>query len=108
MSVPSSIDAALKRLASALDHLEAAAERQALAHAARGDAEEEFAILRDDRSRLALELDGAIRKLRRLEQASDEAIRRIDRANAAILVALGDDPAEQDDEPADAEQARES
>jgi len=89
MSVPPAIDASLRRLTSALDHLEAAAERQTQAQAARGDAEEEFAILRDDRSRLAVELDGAMTKLRRLEQASDEAVKRIDRASEAIEAVLG-------------------
>lgn len=91
MSVPGPIEAALKRLASALDHLDAAAERSAGARAARADAAEEYAIMRDDRSRLALELDGALARLGRLERASDEAIRRIDRASEAIQVALGED-----------------
>jgi chromosome segregation ATPase len=94
MSVPPAIESALKRLASALDHLEAAAERQGEVRAARLDTSEEFAIMRDDRSRLAVEMDGALAHLKRLEQANDEALKRIDRASEAIRAALGDDDAE--------------
>ena len=43
-----------------VDQLEAAAERKGDARAAQSDVDEEFAILRDDRSRLAVELDGAL------------------------------------------------
>jgi Domain of unknown function (DUF4164) len=95
MSLPGAIDAALKRLTSALDRLEAATERRMQADAGRADAEEEFAIMRDDRSRLAVELDGALARVSRLERANDEAMRRIDRAAAAVRNAMGDDaPAE--------------
>ncbi len=90
MSAPPAIEAALKRLGSALDLLHAAAERQARAEAARGDAREEFAILRDDRSRLGVELDGALTRLRRVEQAQEEAMRRLDRASQTIRAALGE------------------
>jgi hypothetical protein len=44
MSIPSALDAALKRLSAAIDHLDAAADRRARADAARGDLEEELAI----------------------------------------------------------------
>lgn len=90
MSVPPAIDAALKRLASALGQFEAAAERQARARAAREDGEEEFAIMRDDRSRLAVELEGALARLKRLEQANAAALQRIERASETILACLGD------------------
>jgi chromosome segregation ATPase len=99
MSIPVVIEAALKRLASALDHLDAASERASKAGSARDDAQEEFALLRDDRSKLALELDGAMAKVKRMERAHDEATRRIDRASEAIQAALGD--ASEDVEPMD-------
>ena len=99
MSVPAAIESALKRRASALDRLEASAERQGQALAARGDTAEEFAIMRDDRSRLAVEIDGALAKLKRLEQANEEAMKRIERASGAIRAALGDADVEDEPEP---------
>jgi len=58
--LPERLEAALRRLAAALDKLEAAGERRAKADALRANLEEELAVLQDDRSRLAVELDGAI------------------------------------------------
>ena len=81
MSQPTDLDAALRRLSAALGHLEAAADRRAAADAARGDQDEEFSILQDDRSRLAVELDGALARARGLENAHLEALRRIERAD---------------------------
>jgi hypothetical protein len=104
MSVPTAIEFALKRLAAAVDHLEAAAERREDVSAGRRDGDEEFAIMRDDRSRLAVELDGALVKIKRLGQANDEAMKRIDRASEAIQAALGDEAPEEEQgssEPAD-------
>jgi hypothetical protein len=94
MSLPIDLDAALRRLSAVLDHLEAAAERRATADAARGDLNEEFAIMQDDRSRLAVELDGALARARTLETAHHEALRRLDRADAAIRSVLGEAEAE--------------
>ena len=102
MSVPQAIEAALKRLATALDHLDAAAERAAKAGSARADAEEEFALLRDDRSRLAMDLDGALARVGKLERANDEATKRIDRASEAIHAALGEAPDDPDSPEEDA------
>lgn len=101
MSLPGAIDAALKRLTTALDRLEAAAERRARADAGRADADEEFAIMRDDRSRLAVELDGAVARVARLERANDEAMKRIERAAAAVRMAMGEDEAAEEPEPAE-------
>ncbi len=98
MSVPPAIESALKRLALALDHIEAAAERRGEALASRSDTVEEFAIMRDDRTLLAVEFDGAMAKLKRLEQANDEAMKRIDRASEAIRAALGVDAVEEEPE----------
>jgi hypothetical protein len=92
MSLPTDLDAALRRLSTALGQLEAAADRRAAADAARGDQDEEFAILQDDRGRLAVELDGALARARGLEAAHAEALRRIDRADAAIRGLIGEPP----------------
>ena len=51
---------------------------------ARAGAEEEFALMQDDRSRLAVELDAALDRARSLETASAEAGERLARAAAAI------------------------
>jgi chromosome segregation ATPase len=78
------LDAALKQLAAALDQLEAAAARRAEADAARADLEEELAIMQDDRSRLAVELDGATARAKSLQIANAEVARRLERASATI------------------------
>lgn len=83
------IEAALKRLSGALDQLEAAAERRALADAARANLETELSVMQDDRARLAVELDGATARARALEHANVEAARRLERANATIRDVLG-------------------
>ncbi len=74
----------LKRLRAAIDMLEAAVERRLLQDARRADADEEFAIMQDDRARLAVELDGALHRSRALESANGAAAERIARAGAAI------------------------
>jgi uncharacterized protein YlxW (UPF0749 family) len=78
------LDAALKRLAAALDQLEAAAARRAEADAVRADLEEELAIMQDDRSRLAVELDGAVARAKSLQTANAEVSRRLERASATL------------------------
>ncbi len=82
------LDAVLKRLAAALDQLEAAAARRADADAVRADLEEELAIMQDDRSRLAVELDGATARAKNLQIANGEVARRLERASATIRSVL--------------------
>ena len=91
MSLPENLDAALRRLTAALDQLEAAAQRRAQADAARANLEEELAIMQDDRSRLAVELDGAMARGNTLAQANDEVARRLLRVSATISAVLGVD-----------------
>ncbi|WP_131195703.1 DUF4164 family protein [Lichenihabitans psoromatis] len=94
MTLPRRLEDALARLAAAVDHLEAAAERQADAIAARGDLEEEFLVLQDDRSRLAVELDGALARSRTLLAATTDVSARLDRAGATVETVLAHlDPA---------------
>ncbi|HKH80792.1 MAG TPA: DUF4164 family protein [Methylovirgula sp.] len=76
--------AALKGLVAALDQLEAACERRLQAEAERNDIEEEFAVLQDDRARLAVELDGAVARSQSLELANNEVARRLAKARVAI------------------------
>lgn len=91
MSLPINLDAALRHLTAALDQLEAAVQRRAQADAARADLEEELAIMQDDRSRLAVELDGAMARSNTLAQANQEVARRLLQASAAISAVLGGD-----------------
>lgn len=84
MSTPARLKSALKGLVAALDQLEAACERHLQAEAERNDKEEEFAVLQDDRARLAVELDGAVARSQSLELANNEVARRLAKARVAI------------------------
>jgi chromosome segregation ATPase len=86
--LPERLDAALRKLAAALDRLEAAGERRARADALRANLEEELAVLQDDRSKLAVELDGAMARANALELANEEVGRRLNHASAEIRAVL--------------------
>src|SRR5580704_18511476 len=88
IKLPERLDAALKRLAAALDRLDAASERRAKADALRANLVDELAVMQDDRSRLAVELDGAIARAKSLELATDEVARRLNGASAEIRAVL--------------------
>lgn len=88
MSLPDSLEAALRRLNTAIDLLEAAAERRRQGGLARGDSAEELAIMQDDRARLAAELDGALARGRSLDLAHGEVARRIERARAHVVALI--------------------
>jgi chromosome segregation ATPase len=88
--LPERLDAALKRLAAALDRLAAASERRARADSLRTNLEDELAVIQDDRSRLAVELDGAIARSKSLELANDEVARRLHCASAEIREVLAE------------------
>jgi predicted deacylase len=77
-------DPLLARLRAALDHLEAATERRARRDAAQSDAQAEFAMMQDDRARLAVELDGALDAQRALAEANAAAMERVTRAAGVI------------------------
>ncbi len=78
------LEVSLKRLATAIDSLERAAERRMRQDDARTNAEEEFALMQDDRSRLAVELDSALDRSRTLEAANLNAGERLAQAARAI------------------------
>ena len=82
------LEPSLKRLSAAIDLLEGAIERRLRQDGAQGDAQEELALMQDDRSRLAMELDGALQQNRALLAANEEARRRLGRAGAAIRAVL--------------------
>ena len=105
MRLPERLDMPLKRLAAALDHLEAAAERRAELDARRGDLEEELAVMQDDRSRLGLELDAAAARIRRLEEANAEVARRLASTGASIRSLLGASDDEMGESPVPDEEA---
>lgn len=85
------LETARRRLRVALDGLDAAVTRQAERALDQADQAAEYAALQDDRSRLAVELDAAARRLRALEAANGEAARRIERASAAVRAVLAAD-----------------
>lgn len=86
-----SFESALKCLEASLGQLEAAAQRKLDLERRRGDLETELAIMQDDRSRLATDLDGTLSRLRRIEGVADDAVTRLDRAMLAINAVLGDE-----------------
>lgn len=88
-TVSDALELSLKRLAAAVDSLERAAERRMRQDEARANAEEEFALMQDDRSRLAVELDAALDRSRALEAASVNAGERLAQAAEAIERIIG-------------------
>jgi len=81
---PDALDLSLKRLAAAIDLLERAAERRMRHDDTRANAEEEYALMQDDRSRLAVELDAAPAHARALDRARAHARERL--ASAAETI----------------------
>ena len=97
MDLPDRLQRALQRLDGALDTLDTAVERCAEIDEARADADAEFAVMQDDRSRLAVELDAALARSRTLDRALEEVSGRLERAEAEVRViaaeiAAGDAP----------------
>jgi D-serine deaminase-like pyridoxal phosphate-dependent protein len=84
-----SLEISLKRLASAVDALEWATDMRMRHDEARATTQEEFSLMQDDRSRLAVELDAAVDRSRALESANVEAAKRLAHAAKAIERALG-------------------
>ena len=83
------IEMSVKRLASAVGALEVAADRRMRHDEARTSEQEEYALMQDDRSRLAVELDAAVDRSRALESANGEAAKRLAHAAQAIERILG-------------------
>src|SRR5271166_1376891 len=83
-TVLNALEHSLTRLGAAVDVLELAAELRMRHDEARANAEEEYALMQDDRSRLAVELDAALDRSRALEAANFEAGERLAHAAEAI------------------------
>jgi chromosome segregation ATPase len=84
MARADAIDAALERLSRALDLLEQAVEARSEAAARRAERDEALSVLQDDRSRLAVELDGALARNRSLQNAAEDVSRRLEAAGATV------------------------
>jgi L-lactate utilization protein LutB len=91
MSDTDSIDIASRRLALALDALEAAAERRGETDRSQQALTTQIHALGDDRARLASELDHATAQKRGLETANREVVRRIDEVIETIRGVLEHD-----------------
>ncbi|KWV54084.1 hypothetical protein AS156_07595 [Bradyrhizobium macuxiense] len=82
------IDAATKRLMSALDALESSVERRREADRDENELASRIQALGADRSRLADELDGSLVKTRKLERANREIAEKLDAAIGTIRAVL--------------------
>ena len=88
MSDQSMIDAATRRLALALDALEAALDRRLEVDRGGGTMSAQFEALGADRSRLAAELDVESARSRQLESTNREIARRLDMAMDEIKAVI--------------------
>ena len=88
MSDTSAIEAATRRLALALDALEAAAEQRHEVDLGEDNLMAQVHALDDDRSRLASDLDAAMARGRVLETANRDIARRLDSAIKTIRSVL--------------------
>jgi hypothetical protein len=78
MAEQSALDGAVKRLALALDQLDAAVERRREADRSEDGLASQLHALDSDRSRLAAALDGEAARTRALEDVNREIARRLD------------------------------
>jgi hypothetical protein len=88
MSDQSAIDQAVKRLALALDSLDAAVERRRQSDRSEEELANQVHALGVDRTRLAEALDGETARARRLESTNREIAQRLDAAMASIQSVL--------------------
>ncbi len=82
------MDKALARLGTALDQLDAAVARQSAVLRGASALSESIAAMRDDRVRLAGELDRSLARTQDLESMSADVSARLDRAIASVREAL--------------------
>jgi len=88
MTDQSAIDSAVKRLALALDSLDAAVERRREADRTEEALASQLHALGVDRTKLAAALDGEAARSRRLESTNREIAERLDAAMASIQSVL--------------------
>jgi len=82
------IDAATKRLAQALDALDAAVERRRAVDRSEAALAAQVQSLGDDRSRLAADLDAVSARAKRLETANRDVARRLDATMQSIRAVI--------------------
>ena len=92
MTDASAIEAATRRLAAALDALEAAVERRREADRSEGALAAQVQALGTDRSNLASELDTVSARSRKLEDTNREIAQRLDVAIDAIRAVIEAQP----------------
>jgi hypothetical protein len=88
MTDQSAVDTAVKRLALALDGLDAAVERRTQADQSEEGLAAQVQALGTDRTRLAAALDGETARSRKLEATNREIAERLDTAMASIQSVL--------------------
>jgi len=88
MTEPGAVDAAVKRLALALDALDAAVERRRETDRSEDGLASQLHALGVDRTRLAAALDGEAARARRLEDTNREIAARLDKAIDSIKTVL--------------------
>jgi hypothetical protein len=88
MSDPSAVEQVTRRLAQALDMLDAAVERRIEIDRSRAILTEQVHALDADRSKLAADLDAQLAKVRDLEAANRDVARRLDAAMENIRAVL--------------------
>lgn len=88
MTEPGPVDAAVKRLALALDALDAAVERRRDADRGAHDLASQVQALGVDRSKLAAALDGETARARQLEHTSRDIAQRVDAAIGSIRAVI--------------------
>jgi hypothetical protein len=87
-AAPSPIDAAVKRLALALDAMDAAVERRRQSDRSEEGLAEQLHMLGMDRSKLAASLDDEAARNRQLQDTNREVARRLDATIATIQSVL--------------------
>jgi hypothetical protein len=88
MTDENAIDVAVKRLALALDALDAAVERRREGDRSEETLADQVQALGTDRAQLAAALDGETARARRLEETNREIAGRLDAAMASIQAVL--------------------
>lgn len=83
------LEAAIAGLQAALSQLEHTIAGKLEDELSSAELEEELAIMQDDRSRLALDLDAALARQNTLEKGRDEVLRRLESASEGVAAALG-------------------
>ncbi|MGZ9409436.1 MAG: DUF4164 family protein [Methylocystis sp.] len=83
------LEAAVAELQAALAQLERTVAAKLEDELSSAELEEELAVMQDDRSRLALDLDAALARQNALEKSRDEVLRRLEAASEGVAAALG-------------------